>query len=670
MGDFWGRGRRRRAVFSGWVGIGVWLLLGGAPASAESTPNVAAVPPEKTITITCIFGENPARPEVKACVKGDATYVNLPFFNLYLHTVSQWDPESGSINLQLGKLDLHLRVGETQYLEHQTAYRLAAAPFEQDGEVWLPLECVQRLGVVIKQTGTGTIRLDWAEPYLLGIESVTYQERPAFLLIGSRTLTVKSSSLLQNPERLMIDLSGVRLHPAFAGFTPGPAEDRAAEPLIKSVRVSERDPDIVRLVFDLSALTGYRLIRNPEAPEQLMVVCNALITGFRFSHQDAVRKLTITTSQPTQFRVFNLSGPRRMVIDFEGATLDASVTKIAGDGQWLGAARLAQFDPYTVRAVLDLKDETPCYVTRSPADPNRIEVRTVQAIQGITLGPDGNSITISGDSELAETIRRLHNPERLEIDLNYFRFSKGLTLPKLYGPFIQGLRMIEVSPIQTRLELEISKYLLYEAEFSADRTRMTLRFKQSFFCGKTVVLDAGHGGVDPGTCGSQGTLEKEFTLDVAMRLKDLLEEAGSQVVLTRHNDQYVGLFERPRMANYFQADLFISIHCNSFSQDRRVRGIEIYYQQKNAAGKRLAERVLEQVTARTGLNSRGVKANDYVVLVETVMPGILAELGYLSNYEEETRLRSSGFRDNAALGIFEGMALYFEDQSKQDGAKS
>lgn len=649
--------------------MGAWLLLGGAPALAESTSTVAATAQERTSAITCIFGDNPARSEVKAFVKHDVTYVNLPFFNLYLHTVSQWDPESGSISLQLGKLDLHLREGETQYLEHQTSYRLAAAPFEQDGEVWLPLEFVQRLGVVVKQTNTDMIRLDWAEPYLLGIESVTYQERPAFLLIGSRTLTVKSSSLLQNPERLMLDLSGVRLHPAFAGFTPGPVDERAAKPLIKAVRVSERDPNIVRLVFDLNALTGYRLIRNPEAPEQLMVVCNALVTGFRFSHQDAVRKLTITTSQPTQYRVFNLSEPRRMVIDFEGTTLDAKIPQITGDGQWLGAARLAQFDPYTVRVVLDLKDGTPCYVTRSPSDPNRIEVRTVQTIQRITLGTAGSSLTVTGDSELAETIRRLHSPERLEIDLNYFRLSKTLTLPKLNGLFIQGLHVTEVSPIQTRLELDISKYLLYETEFSADRTRMTLRFKQSLFCGKTVVLDAGHGGVDPGTCGSQGTREKEFTLDVAMRLKDLLEEAGSQVVMTRRDDQYISLFERPQIANYFQADLFISIHCNSFSQDRRVRGIEIYYQQENAASKRLAERVLEQVTARTGLSRRGVKANNYVVLVETVMPGILAELGYLSNFEEETRLRSSGFRDNAALGIFEGMAAYFEDQLEKGGAK-
>jgi N-acetylmuramoyl-L-alanine amidase len=149
-------------------------------------------------------------------------------------------------------------------------------------------------------------------------------------------------------------------------------------------------------------------------------------------------------------------------------------------------------------------------------------------------------------------------------------------------------------------------------------------------------------------------------LDVTMRLKELLEDAGAYVILTRSDDSYISLFERPLTANINFADLFISIHCNSYSGNRNIRGIEIYYNQKSSAGKILAGQVMSKLIPETKLANRGIRANNYAVLVEAQMPGILVELGYLSNYEEETLLNLSEFKENASRGIFLGIVAYYQ----------
>jgi N-acetylmuramoyl-L-alanine amidase len=157
-----------------------------------------------------------------------------------------------------------------------------------------------------------------------------------------------------------------------------------------------------------------------------------------------------------------------------------------------------------------------------------------------------------------------------------------------------------------------------------------------------------------GACGRQGTREKDINLEVSMRLKNLLEEAGAKVVMTRTDDSFISLYERPFLANHLFCNLFISIHANNHT-NFKVNGIEVYHHSQRRDAKLLAEKVMERLVAKTKLNNRGVKANDYCVTRETQMPSILVELGYLSNYKEESILRTAEYRIKAAEAIFEGI---------------
>ncbi len=167
----------------------------------------------------------------------------------------------------------------------------------------------------------------------------------------------------------------------------------------------------------------------------------------------------------------------------------------------------------------------------------------------------------------------------------------------------------------------------------------------------TVVLDAGHGGVQSG-CVFDGVLEKDITLAVTLLAAEKLRAEGATVILTREDDTDVTLDERCQIANDAGADLFVSIHCNSF-EDPSVSGFEGYYH-NGAEGKRLAESILAAVNA-LGVKARNVKDENFQVIRDTTMPAALMEIGFLSNPAEREKLRSEEYQDTIAQAVADGV---------------
>lgn len=217
-------------------------------------------------------------------------------------------------------------------------------------------------------------------------------------------------------------------------------------------------------------------------------------------------------------------------------------------------------------------------------------------------------------------------------------------------------------------------------------------------------MDAGHGGKDPGARGRRGTLEKDVALKAALELARLLRDEGAfEVILTRGDDTFVPLAERSRIANEAQADLFVSIHCNSSPQPRDS-GFEVYFLSEKASdadAERLAELensvlkleelakgddeagailramvktenineaselaglVARAVSSRVDIENRGVKQASFFVLRGTQAPAVLAELAYLSNRKEEARLQSRRFRRKMVDGLYAGVLDYSRRQ--------
>ncbi|HJT17941.1 MAG TPA: N-acetylmuramoyl-L-alanine amidase [Thermoanaerobaculia bacterium] len=216
---------------------------------------------------------------------------------------------------------------------------------------------------------------------------------------------------------------------------------------------------------------------------------------------------------------------------------------------------------------------------------------------------------------------------------------------------------------------------------------------------RRVVLDAGHGGKDAGAQSATNLIEKDVTLDIEKRLRDLLQRNGFEVVVTRSDDRLIPLRERARLANDSQGDIFVSIHVNSLRSHQSSHGIETYYlgptrdprltqlaaEENVASGysiadlrtlldrvyadvrrdesKRLAADVQKQLftnlqTIDRGVENWGVKRAPFVVLVATDMPAILAEVGCLSNEPEAAMLREPAYRQHIAEALFRGIDEY------------
>lgn len=167
----------------------------------------------------------------------------------------------------------------------------------------------------------------------------------------------------------------------------------------------------------------------------------------------------------------------------------------------------------------------------------------------------------------------------------------------------------------------------------------------------TVVIDAGHGGVDGGAVWN-GLIERNLTFDVAKRLDSILRARGVKTVMTRRSNSTVELAHRSHIANRHRSSVFVSIHFNA-NRDRSVSGIETHY--RSARGRELAECVQRSLDKRvTGIN-RGVSYADYKVLRETKMPAVLIECGFISNKKEAKLCASPEHRQKLAEAIATGL---------------
>jgi len=177
-----------------------------------------------------------------------------------------------------------------------------------------------------------------------------------------------------------------------------------------------------------------------------------------------------------------------------------------------------------------------------------------------------------------------------------------------------------------------------------------------------VCVDPGHGGNDPGAIGIDGPdfpNEKDWNLNISLKLKDLLENQSFDVIITREDDVFVGLTERVEICNNANTDIFVSVHSNS-ANNSTVRGTETFvHPQSSSEARSLAQKVQDNLVELLRTRDRGVKEENFAVLRETNMTAILAEVAFMSNQEEFNLLNSSEFREAAATGIYNGIVEYF-----------
>ncbi len=376
---------------------------------------------------------------------------------------------------------------------------------------------------------------------------------------------------------------------------------------------------------------------SPATPDELAKFPK--ITGIRHWSSADSTTIVLDLEDQVQYEAHRLTGPDRIYFDLHDTQLAPELANksIEIGENLLNRIRIAQPVAGMTRVVLETKSNPNFSVSLEP-NPYRlvVELRKVGA-------PPKGAINLFPDAEAEKN------------------------------------RLAIVIPPPTKEDLQL-------------RTRVPKM---------RIVVDAGHGGWDLGTVGRRGLLEKDLVLEIAERLGKLLESRlGANVIYTRQDDNYIPLDERAEIANQAQADLFISVHAN-YSDLPSARGVETYYTNSFSApgskeagakdadahsninaknngtltltaadlherveqSRRLAASVQRSLygtlsTENPGLRDRGVKEAGFVVLTESAMPGVLAEVSFVSSPTDEQKLRSDGYREEIAEALYRGIAHY------------
>ncbi|MCR8641694.1 N-acetylmuramoyl-L-alanine amidase family protein [Paenibacillus sp. N1-5-1-14] len=348
-----------------------------------------------------------------------------------------------------------------------------------------------------------------------------------------------------------------------------------------------------------------------------------------------------------------------------------------------------RYDPDTTTVLMDSKEEDK---NPTPTPPPKPEKPTKPDENGSTdketkpdKKPDTNNLTVS-QIETTETsfaiktdsdqskpkVMELQNPHRLVFDIENAVLGKELLtkVEKTEGkidskhPLISQIRYSQFSndPATVRVTLDLTataKYRLIPSvkgstEIRAEIYTTTIGEKKDKYI---IVLDAGHGAHDPGASATSanGRTEKEFTLAMVKKLGALLEkEAKLQVLYTRSDDTFVELDDRVSFANNYGADLFLSIHGNSFTS--KSRGTETYYYNPNSLD--FASVIHQYAVDATGFIDRKVQKSGFRVIKGTTMPAALLEVGFLSNKEEADMMYQEVFQNKLANSLVKGIKEY------------
>jgi N-acetylmuramoyl-L-alanine amidase len=278
--------------------------------------------------------------------------------------------------------------------------------------------------------------------------------------------------------------------------------------------------------------------------------------------------------------------------------------------------------------------------------------------------------TVSGDEKLNYTVFSLDNPRRLVVDFfNSILESKedGEESFELDTELVKGLRMAQYAENQVRIVADVTAPAGLTVVTNKSN-EITFKIGEPSIVGKTIVLDPGHasiqpgGWADPGAVGPSNLYEKDVVLDIAQKVRSLLQAKGANVLMTRTGNTTLTLGGRADVANKNGADIFVSIHTNA-NTSRAINGTSTYFyggvSGQYEARQKLAKSIQQELVKSAQRRNIGVLQASFAVLRYTKVPSVLVETAFISNYEEEKLLADPEFRQKLAQGIAQGIENYF-----------
>lgn len=396
------------------------------------------------------------------------------------------------------------------------------------------------------------------------------------------------------------------------------------------------------------------------------------ITGVRVSNSQDKTRIVVDAKAPVTYRTMVLKNPGRVVVDIKGAWLSPQVKReLSVSSSFVSRARVAQFDPRTVRVVVETtvgKDNYKIFPLTGGPVPGRV------VLDFGRVGPDSAGATIALPDVKAPSKPAAPQTKPTKPQTPQTKPQAPQTKPVETKP-------AETKPVETKPEEQQTPQ---DAEQAAQETAADTPGEQpatesstdagiaaiTGLAGHSITIDAGHGGNDSGAIGPTGVTEKSVTLRVALALQKLLTSEGATVYMTRTTDTEVSpkgaaasdieeLQARCDVANRHNSDIFISIHMDSFTNGAAKGTTGYYYALGSKKSRDLADKVRAGVIDQIGTPSRGTQSCNFYVVKHTDMPATLVEVAFISNPTEEKLMNSEDGVQKAAQGIADGIADFF-----------
>ncbi len=416
---------------------------------------------------------------------------------------------------------------------------------------------------------------------------------------------------------------------------------------------------MVRILFMLFFLLGAMLPQPAEAATPFSEKAAKLsgITAVRMAGSMERLRIVLDANKEVDYSVMVLSNPSRVVVDLHGAWLSPNVAReTVLESRFASKVRVAQFNENTVRVVVETsmgKGQYDVFSIEGGAIPYRV-VMDFGKIGRAKDDSHGGTIT---DDRVGSGEPSTDKPEGQETEK-----PKPQTTEKPGKDGKEDKTGKEdggkEKPGEDKKPDDNVEVLTEDVKFSPGVK------------GKKIVIDAGHGGEDSGAIGPSGVTEKSITLQIAKEVERMLKEAGAKVIMTRSTDTEVSpkhrqatdvdeLQARCDVANKAKADIFISIHMDSFTSREASGTTGYYYTKGSASSKRLAAAIQSELVSQLKTTSRGIKTCNFYVVKHTKMPATLIEVAFVSNPKEEKLLTSKKGVQKAAIGIVNGISDFF-----------
>lgn len=486
---------------------------------------------------------------------------------------------------------------------------------------------------------------------------------------AGQTFTIQANGAIPSYEEILVADNKIVLD--FYGAKSGLASNITAtnSSIVSAVRTAQHTAEdgsvYTRVVLDLNSKKKYEVTQSADKTKVYITFSKVTVDNISMKHNKNTDKdvIEIEGDSALGASVSTLANPNRIVVDIPNAISELDSTLDVKALDFVTAGRTAMFNETTLRIVFEVGDLTEySYTTDSDSMTLQIYRSTMK-----------NMVYDANKDVLYLQKKEKINTGSVKINDNYLNGYVDVVLPGDYedvygyGTYEIGddvIKNIQISTNggKTTLRFNQNRISCYSIKDDGDRYIISVKNPQDVY-DKVLLLDAGHGGSDPGA-NANGIVEKNMNLTIMQKVAQQLEGSGIKVYVTRDRDVYPSNTSRAQTANAI-ADAMVSIHMNSGSAT--ANGTEVLYKvHSNDTGsgltsQKLAELIQSSIVQATGNNNRGTKhRTDLLILNGTTVPTVIVETVFISNPGDALKITQTAYQNTIAKAIADAIEEAFE----------